>query len=114
MKHCHFFNNGKPCIYEDIGCMFLHEESDQCKFKNCINNLCPFKHNHLSEEPEIIDVEDTETENFTTEENQCHICRMKLQTKDLFYNHVEIEHVEYFKGMMEVLSRNSNTFQEAE
>ena len=64
-----------------------------------MNNLCPFKHNHVSEEPEIIDVEDTETENFTTEENQCHICRMKLQTKDLFYNHVEIEHVEYFKGM---------------
>ena len=74
VKPCHFFNNGKHCLYEDIGCMFLHEESDQCKFKNCVNKLNkPFKHNRVIDEPDIIDVEDTETENFTAKENQCHL-----------------------------------------
>jgi hypothetical protein len=44
-KKCHYFNNGKACPYEDIGCMFAHEQSDICKFgKLCRNNLCSYMH----------------------------------------------------------------------
>ena len=27
VKFCHYFNNGKDCPYEEIGCMFKHEPS---------------------------------------------------------------------------------------
>ena len=38
-KFCHYFNNAKICPYEEIGCRFKHEVSDNCKFeKNAISN----------------------------------------------------------------------------
>ena len=45
VKHCHYFNNGEKCRFEQFGCKFLHSVS-----KNCINNwtckrkLCPYRH----------------------------------------------------------------------
>ena len=45
LKFCHYFNNDKLCPYQEIGCMFRHEQADQCKYeKICSNNLCQFKH----------------------------------------------------------------------
>ena len=45
IKKCHFYNNGKECPYEEIGCMFAHVSSEICKFrKTCKNKLCSFKH----------------------------------------------------------------------
>ena len=42
---CHFYNNMKHCPYEKIGCMFLHEDSETCKFGvKCTNEMCQFKH----------------------------------------------------------------------
>jgi hypothetical protein len=26
-------------------------------------------------------------------ENQCHLCRIQITTKDQFYNHIEVNHV---------------------
>ena len=43
-KHCHYFNNGKPCPFFSIGCMFLHEKSGKCKFPVCKNSMCQFEH----------------------------------------------------------------------
>ena len=44
-KFCHYFNNYRTCPYEEIGCMFNHQHSSQCKYKeNCSNKLCQFKH----------------------------------------------------------------------
>ena len=44
-KFCHYFNNHKPCPYEKIGCMFLHQHSKICYFRaKCRNKLCQFKH----------------------------------------------------------------------
>ena len=41
----HYFNDGKVCPCEDIGCMFAHELSDICKFdQTCRNELCSYKH----------------------------------------------------------------------
>ena len=35
----------KHCPYEKIGCMFLHEDSERCKFGvKCTNKMCQFKH----------------------------------------------------------------------
>ena len=45
MKKCHYFNNGNKCPFEELGCMFAHEVSDNCTFgRTCKNKLCSFKH----------------------------------------------------------------------
>ena len=44
-KKCHYFNNGKICPFEDIGCMFAHELSETCKYDIiCSNQLCSYQH----------------------------------------------------------------------
>ena len=42
--YCHYFNNDKDCPYDDV-CIFLHEDSEECKFGNmCERTLCMYKH----------------------------------------------------------------------
>jgi hypothetical protein len=49
VRKCHYFNNGLICPFDDIGCMFLHKESDICSFgSRCWKKLCPDKHIHTS------------------------------------------------------------------
>ena len=44
-KCCHFFNNGKVCPFEEIGCKFKHVESKECRYgQNCFMKMCQFKH----------------------------------------------------------------------
>ena len=44
-KKCHYYNNDKECPYFEVGCMFVHEFEDQCKFGSaCARQLCPFQH----------------------------------------------------------------------
>ena len=58
VKFCHYFNNEKPCPYEEIGCMYMHTKSEACRFqKFCKNKLCQFQHS------------DKETRNSTNFEN---------------------------------------------
>ena len=53
-KHCHYFNNGKSCPYEEIGCMFKHEVSKSCVFgQKCKNTLCQFKHTEAVENENV-------------------------------------------------------------
>ena len=41
---CHFFNNNKDCPYDEE-CIFVHEDSDECKFSTgCERTLCMYKH----------------------------------------------------------------------
>ena len=66
VKFCHYFNNKKVCPYDDIGCMFKHERSKACKFKqSCRNKLCQFQHfSEASEEVYITkDNSSTDSEN---------------------------------------------------
>ena len=49
-KMCHYFNNNRSCPYENVGCMFMHEESLPCKFgEKCKIKLCQYRHvtNHI-------------------------------------------------------------------
>ena len=44
-KSCHYFNNGKNCPFEDIGCKFSHTRTRICKAdKNCKITLCQYRH----------------------------------------------------------------------
>ena len=43
--NCHYYNNNKSCPYDDLGCMFPHKTSQQCKFgKLCSRKLCQYTH----------------------------------------------------------------------
>ena len=47
LKKCHYFNNGKLCPFEEIGCMFLHVLSPKCIFNRmCKNKMCPYQHDN--------------------------------------------------------------------
>ena len=44
-RKCHYFNAGKVCPFEALGCKFVHEISDSCKFgKKCQRHMCQFRH----------------------------------------------------------------------
>ena len=49
-RYCHFFNNDKFCKYEELGCMFRHDDAPVCPKKTaCRAAMCQFKHIRLSE-----------------------------------------------------------------
>ena len=42
-KYCHYFNNHKDCLFEELGCKFRHEDLSVYKFnRSCENLLCQF------------------------------------------------------------------------
>ena len=44
-RNCHYFNSGKVCPFEKLGCKFEHILSKDCKFgAQCSFNMCQFKH----------------------------------------------------------------------
>ena len=79
-KFCHYYNNSEECPYEEVGCMYKHETSPNCKFKSlCRNKLCQFRHPHeevpneeisLNELEEEINDSDSELE----EDLECETC----------------------------------------
>ena len=47
-KFCHYYNNGKFCPFEKLGCKFKHETSPNCVYlRRCKNTLCQFKHDYI-------------------------------------------------------------------
>ena len=44
-RNCHYFNSGKNCPFERLGCKFHHIVSSDCKFGDkCTYKMCQFKH----------------------------------------------------------------------
>ena len=85
-KVCKFFDRNQPCPYEEIGCMFSHLSKDR---------------------PHEEDL--SENEDFSPKENQCHLCKKELSSKNEKFDHVQREHEEYFQGMLEVMSKPNNS-----
>ena len=64
---CHYYNNGKDCPFDDE-CIFMHEESESCKYgEACDRVMCMYKHevnndneNEDDEEDESDDEENLE------------------------------------------------------
>ena len=45
IRFCHFFNNDKFCKYEELGCMFKHNDAPVCNNSTwCRAKMCQFKH----------------------------------------------------------------------
>ena len=110
VKHCRYFSKQELCPYEAIGCKFLHVQIQFCTIDDCQDLLCPLTHQNVINVEEAPNGEDEDKDKDKEEipeleENQCHLCRIQLQTKDDLYNHVQENHEEYFLGMMEVATR---------
>ena len=45
-RKCHFFNAGKVCPYESLGCKFDHKLGEICKYgkEKCKAYMCQFRH----------------------------------------------------------------------
>ena len=72
---CHYFNNRKSCPYEELGCMFQHEDSPICRFQEqCLKELCQYKHKDNNEKNEKDVIAETEMSNC------CKKCNFFLQT----------------------------------
>ena len=53
--YCHYFNNKKVCPF-DTQCIFLHEDSEECKFgRVCERVNCMYRHN-----VNVVELEDNE------------------------------------------------------
>ena len=42
VKPCHFFNNGKLCPFEKLGCKYLHKEAQLCRYRSCQYDKCQY------------------------------------------------------------------------
>ena len=63
--YCHFFNNNEECPFEE-NCIFLHEDSEQCKYgEQCDRMNCMYKHKVDVDNDEEVkdDLDDEETDN---------------------------------------------------
>ena len=44
-RNCHYYNAGKQCPYEKLGCKFIHEVSSKCKYGDqCAKHMCQLRH----------------------------------------------------------------------
>ena len=83
LRKCHYFNNGLKCPFEEIGCMFLHKDSEICSFgRRCLLKLCQYKH---IIEPVINDTAAKEvkenSDKYISEKND-NICNTRVKVKD--------------------------------
>jgi len=94
---CHYFNNRKVCPFEELGCMFLHSDSPECKFnKKCKKKLCQFKHSENDTKDEY---ETNEKKSATLSCKQpeksvynCKKCSKELTSNDDLEKHMEDLH----------------------
>ena len=62
---CHFYNNNKECPFDDQ-CVFVHEESEKCKYdKACERKLCMYRHEErIGDDADGDDDESVEDESY--------------------------------------------------
>ena len=90
-KCCHYFNNKKECPYENLGCMFMHKLSRECKYgRKCTSKLCQFQHNNVKEI--LREKETSEGGEF----NQCDSCDYVARNGEELLKHIKKDH-EYQK-----------------
>ena len=75
---CKFFTNNQHCPYEDIGCKFSHEPSE-----------------NGNDDEDLDNDEGDGDESYEFIENQCHLCKLQMINRDYLYKHVETEHHDY-------------------
>ena len=84
-KHCHYYNNGKNCPFEEIGCKFQHLSSAKCKFgQTCMVKMCQYTHEVYSTCKEDTSFDNIASEDFTdTNDKQVQKDENKDESKDV-------------------------------
>ena len=81
--YCHFYNNNKDCEYDDQ-CIYLHEESEECKFgKSCERLMCMFRHDEVEESDDEDESDDDEEVDNDMEEDEESIKELKPVLKKI-------------------------------
>ena len=99
-RKCHYFNNNKKCPFEDLGCMFIHRESEKCKFDEmCSKKLCSYKHskNNLtssSSHEKEKDFSSKTSEPVKEYKFECEYCTFKSDSYMDFLDHINNNHLE--------------------
>ena len=75
IQKCHYFNNNLTCPFEEMGCMFVHEVSDMCKFdQKCTKNLYYYSHTKSIAEGPVDKKCDDDNETEESEVEACESC----------------------------------------
>ena len=98
--YCHYFNNKKKCPFDDK-CIFIHEDSEICKYgTRCERNMCMYKHEKEDDnenyECEYCDFVTTTKANLDLhldeEKRYCKICEEDYDSVDYLKEHIECDH----------------------
>ena len=101
-KPCRYSSSRRKCPFEAIGCKFRHDDPQEIDATEDEDN----EHHVESNIADATDEEDGVAEDdYTVNENQCHLCKKQLSTKDELWDHVECVHVEYFQEMVEMAAK---------
>ena len=80
IKLCHYFNNDKPCPYDEVGCKFKHETAPECRCNlKCTFKLCQFTHTTKKGE-EVVHRQELETLNEGVGETRGHLLPAIIST----------------------------------
>ena len=111
VKVCKYFTGKQNCPFEKIGCMFSH---DDFLHQTTIDDIEDFSEEGTEDIEDISEESGEDSDDYCVlVENQCHLCKKELNTKDELFDHVQAEHEEYYNGMLEIAANMSkNNFAE--
>ena len=88
VKPCRFFKNHEICPFEDVGCKFMHEETE----KPDENNLCVKDDVKVGDEDHMGD-------------NDCHLCDKMFSCTETLVTHLQVDHSDYHQKMVDAAKR---------
>ena len=94
-RFCHYSNNDEKCSFQELGCLFEHEMSPQCKFKSfCNKQCCQFRHNSLLDDvvSSSHPMKETDSKKDDFFQYSCTFCDKTFNQKGEIKRYVESEH----------------------
>ena len=95
--YCHFYNNEKECPFKE-DCIFLHEDSSQCRYeKLCERTYCMHKHEIGETEADSKHEDEEEQEETVEIEHKCEECNFVATDDFSLQLHNERKHTGFFE-----------------
>ena len=94
-KPCKFFQDGNVCPFNEVGCKFVHEETDTVDNEEKMEHGC--------EDPDAVTIVEPDD---TVGENQCHLCMKDFDSKDSLFDHFETDHYNFYSCMVNYRKEN--------
>jgi len=116
-KPCRYSTSRRRCPFEAVGCKFRHDDSpvlgdkiqEQDLTEDDDEEVVHHVESYSTEASDGVDKDNEEDgvdeDDSVINENQCHLCKKQLSTKDELWDHVESVHVDYFQEMVEMAAK---------